>query len=179
MVFTLTIPRRHTKENARQRRYFNQLCILIIVLLIIFTFFLMIRMISLLLPDKLEAFYPRTSPRYIYIDIGCYNGETIEHFIHFVPNSSRYDIITFEPDPYNYQLCEQRLRQQKYANMSITILPKVVWIRDEKVFFHTDLGRFSRIQTNETGRFFKLKTSLIFWFRLFREGGNCRADRCH
>jgi FkbM family methyltransferase len=93
-----------------------------------------------------------SSIHYIYIDIGCFNGETIEHFIHFMPNSSIYDIITFEPDPHNYKLCKQRLTQKKYTNINITILQKVVWIRDEKVFFRTNRGRYSRITTNKTGK---------------------------
>ncbi len=171
MVFTLTIPRVNTKEKHRQRRYFYQICILIIILLIILTFFIMILMISFLLPEKFEAWNRNSSPRprYIYIDIGCFNGETIEHFLHFIPNSTHYDIITFEPDPFNYQLCEQRLKQKKYANISITILQQVVWIRDEKVSFQTDLGQFSRIHTNQTSRYSIEKKILIDWcFYLFR-----------
>ncbi|CAF5060898.1 unnamed protein product, partial [Rotaria sp. Silwood1] len=42
-----------------------------------------------------------------------------------------YDIITFEPDPINYQLCKQRLKEKKYMNINIIILQKIVWIRDE------------------------------------------------
>jgi hypothetical protein len=89
---------------------------------------------------------------YIYIDIGCFNGETVEHFLHFTPNSNIYEIITFEPDPQNYQLCKQRLIQTKYKNINITILQKVVWIRDEKVFFRTNRGKHSRITSNKTGK---------------------------
>jgi FkbM family methyltransferase len=87
---------------------------------------------------------------HIYIDVGCFNGETIEHFIHFTPNSSFYDIITFEPDPINYQLCKQRLTQKKYSNYNIIIIPKVVWIRDEKVSYQTDCGQKCRIDSNKT-----------------------------
>jgi FkbM family methyltransferase len=92
------------------------------------------------------------SNRYIYIDIGCFDGETIEHFIYFNPNSSFYDIITFEPDPNNYQLCKQRLTQPKYSNLNIIFIQKVVWIRDEKVFFRINHGRKSRINLNVTGK---------------------------
>ena len=151
MIANFTIPRSNKKEKYRRRRYCYQLCLIIIILLIILTFFTMILMFAFLLP-KLEVFHRNPSTRHIYIDIGCFNGETIEHFLHFVPNSSQYDIITFEPDPSNYRLCERRLRQKKYANYSITILQKVVWIRDEKVAFQTTLGRFSRIHSNKTGK---------------------------
>jgi hypothetical protein len=90
----------------------------------------------------------------IYIDIGCFNGETIEHFIHFTPDSSLYDIITFEPDQDNYQLCKQRLTQKKYRNYNIIIIPKVVWIRNEKVFYRTDCGQRCRIDSNQTSTCF-------------------------
>lgn len=89
---------------------------------------------------------------HMYIDVGCFNGETIEHFLHFIPNSTFYNIIIFEPDPQNYKLCQRRLRQKKYANIHIIILQKVVWIRDEKVFFHTNRGRSSRIHLNAPGK---------------------------
>ncbi|CAF3801315.1 unnamed protein product [Rotaria sordida] len=89
-----------------------------------------------------------SSIHHIYIDIGCFNGETIEHFLHFIPNSTFYDIITFEPDPVNYQLCKQRLTDKKYMNINIIILQKVVWIRDEKIYFQTEHGRLSRINKN-------------------------------
>lgn len=84
----------------------------------------------------------------IYIDIGCYNGETIEHFIHFFPDSITYDIITFEPEPSNYELCKKTLQQDKYKDYSITILPFAVWVRNERVFFQTNQGRKSRINGN-------------------------------
>jgi len=102
--------------------------------------------------DTLVSNGQNSSTHFIYIDIGCFNGETIEHFLHFIPNSRVYDIITFEPDPYNYELCKQRLIQKKYADINITILQKVVWIRDEKVFFRTDRGRYSRITTHKAGK---------------------------
>lgn len=95
------------------------------------------------------------SIHHIYIDIGCFNGETIEHFIHFTPNSRLYDIITFEPDPLNYQLCRQRLQDPKYRHLNITILQTVAWIKDEKISFRTERGRQSRINTHPTGMFNK------------------------
>jgi hypothetical protein len=179
MVLTLNIPRVNKKEKHRQRRYIYQICIIIILIIIIVTYFIMILMISFLLPEKSGAsevidsssHQPEVlssdlhaSPRYIYIDIGCFNGETVEHFLHFVPNSTHYDIITFEPDPVNYQLCAQRLTQKKYAHINITILQKVVWIRDEKVFFQTNRGRFSRIHKKQTSRCLIEKKILTYCF---------------
>ena len=89
---------------------------------------------------------------YIYIDIGCYNAETIEHFIHFYPESESSEIIAFEPEPTNYQLCQHRLRRAKYSNYKIKFLQKAVWIRNEKVAFQTNRGRFSRIISDPTSK---------------------------
>ena len=117
------------------------------------------------------------SPRFIYVDVGCYNGETIEYFLHFHANSSLYDIITFEPDPENFLLCEKTLRQAKYAHLNIQIIRKVVWVRDEKVLFRIGEGSRSRINSNASGNSFPLLTSLssLFFSRcqwLDRIGGD-------
>ena len=161
--------RTNKKETYEQQCCISRICLRIVFIVIILTFSITLFMIAILLPEKSiiaeendistldsELFLSnllKSSSNYIYIDIGCFNGETIEHFLHFVPNSARYDIITFEPDPLNYQLCKQRLSQKKYAHMNIIILQKVVWIRNEKVSFQTDYGRLSRIQMNETGKY--------------------------
>ena len=89
---------------------------------------------------------------HIYVDIGCFNGETIEHFIHFEPNSSLYDIITFEPDPANYELCQTRLKQEKYRSYRIQIIKKMAWIEDGTVVFLIDRGQQSRIAIDSDGK---------------------------
>ncbi|UJR13677.1 hypothetical protein I4U23_000689 [Adineta vaga] len=88
--------------------------------------------------------------RHIYIDIGCFNGETIEYFLHFITDSDTYEIYTFEPDPDNYRLCQKRLSDKKYAQHNINIIQKVAWIRNEKVYYRTERGRQSRISLNMT-----------------------------
>lgn len=161
-------------RNKTSGTYYLIGCIIIItvICLILFTIQFLIR--------KLESFkgysdisYPdldtlvfaheNDSMHNIYIDIGCYNGETIEHFIHFFPESANYDIITFEPEPSNYELCRQTLQQEKYKKYSITILPFAVWIRNEQVFFQINRGRQSRINGNVvTGKFSYSFLTLIF-----------------
>ncbi|CAF0727110.1 unnamed protein product [Adineta ricciae] len=81
----------------------------------------------------------------VYIDIGCFNGETIEHFIHFTRNSILYDIVTFEPDPINYRLCKEKLSQKKYRDYNIFIIPKVAWIYNGKVPYRVGQGQKSGI----------------------------------
>jgi predicted RNA-binding Zn-ribbon protein involved in translation (DUF1610 family) len=150
------------KGKNRQGRYFCHMCIVIILVVVMMNlmipFYLSEKTTvsekSEIIPETEIILFncPNCSNYHIYIDIGCFNGETIEHFLHFIPNSTFYNIIIFEPDPQNYKLCQRRLRQKKYANIHITILQKVVWIRDEKVFFHTNRGRSSRIHLNAPGK---------------------------
>jgi len=110
--------------------------------------------------DELFLRHQNDSIHNIYIDIGCYNGETIEHFIHFTPDSISYDIITFEPEPANYELCKQRLKQDKYKQYSITILPFAAWIRNEPIFYQINRGRQSRINGNIVSSKINLSLSL-------------------
>jgi hypothetical protein len=148
------------KEKLQQRPYVKQMSIAIIFVLIISIFYIINFAFSFESTTSATTISYKTktetmveySIRHIYIDIGCFNGETIEHFIHFIPNSAMYDIYTFEPDPDNYRLCKNRLLQKKYAHLSITILQKVVWIRDEIVYFRAEGGRQSRISLNVTGK---------------------------
>ena len=102
--------------------------------------------------DEIVLNPKRYSHHYVYIDVGCFKGETVEHFIHFNNNSALYDIITFEPDPDNYRLCRRALKQKKYAHLNIMILHKVAWIRDGPVLFQTERGSESRIHLNGTSR---------------------------
>lgn len=88
--------------------------------------------------------------KHIYIDVGCYDGETVEYFMYFTPDSLLYDIIVFEPDPTNYYLCKSTLMQKKYEKYNITILPMVAWTRYEKVPYLINQGHKSGIASNET-----------------------------
>ncbi|CAF1152616.1 unnamed protein product [Adineta steineri] len=162
-----TLNSHQTEEEIRQRRRdVKQIYIAITTFVIIIIFFVIIFIFLLFISDdsiisKINTYYTgrtgeidRNSPFYhhrrIYIDIGCFNGETIEYFIHFTMNSAFYEIYTFEPDPDNYRLCKQRLSQRKYRNFNIKIIQKVAWIRDERVYFRTERGRQSRISLNVT-----------------------------
>ena len=167
-------------QTEKKSKVSRQRCwIITVFILVVFMFFFVILLGFISLPQSVEVSpeEPSVAPvhqqpvailpsfRFIYIDIGCYNGETVEHFIHFNPNSSFYDIITFEPDPENFLLCEKALRQPKYAKLSIEIIPKAVWVRDEKVSFQFGQGTRSRINTNISGSsllFFRL--TFLFYF---------------
>ena len=155
-------PHQSNKEKLQQRRYVKQMYIAIIFILIVSIFFIINFFVSFLLSEKsmiseinisygtdtgMVVNYPI---RHIYVDIGCFNAETIDHFLHFTPNSALYEIYTFEPDPDNYRLCKKRLSLKKYSKLNIIILQKVVWIRDTTVYYRAERGRQSRISLNIT-----------------------------
>ncbi len=165
----LTLNLYMNKKNKYRRRYYHyRICLpcifIFIFLLISINLFSTTKYLDtldiysvynssvLLSDDDIVLNIYNQSIYHIYIDIGCFNGETIEHFIHFNPNSLIYNIITFEPDPINYQICKNRLTQIKYQNYNIIIIPKVVWIRNEKVFYKTDRGQRSRIDLGKTNK---------------------------
>lgn len=151
-----------------RRRFSSQLKMLLSLILLISLLLIVTINAFEFLPDRLGAIdtnhlydfaddaivlNPKQHPhQYVYIDVGCFKGETVEHFIHFNNESALYDIITFEPDPDNYRLCRRALKQKKYAHLNIIILHKVAWIRDGTVSFQTERGSESRINLNGTGR---------------------------
>jgi hypothetical protein len=160
----------HSKKKNSYQQYYQiyLLCILLVFIILILsiinlidyfstrTYFETLQIYNVhkstyLSSDKEIVFHLHNHTiHYIYIDIGCFNGETIEHFIYFNPDSINYDIITFEPDPINYQLCKNRLTQDKYQNYHIFIIPKIVWIRNEKLSYYIDHGQRSRIDLSKT-----------------------------
>ncbi|CAF2768413.1 unnamed protein product [Rotaria sp. Silwood2] len=112
--------RSKTKEQFRQRHYIHHISTTIILTIFASILFIITLFMYLFLSGKSRSSITNDtvhaddeiilrnrneySIHHIYIDIGCFNGETIEHFLHFIPDSIFYDIITFEPDPDNYQL---------------------------------------------------------------------------
>ena len=168
----ITYTARKRRKLQRRHRFSLLSCAIILLVLISTGFLSTLRLLSSISTQQLDildeynayksafSLDPRSwrlnvhqhAVHHIYVDVGCSNGETIEHFIHFHPNSSLYDIITFEPDPYNYQLCKQVLAKEKYKDFNIIIIPRVAWVRNEKVFFTTNRGQQSRITANTLGR---------------------------
>ncbi|CAF1292265.1 unnamed protein product [Rotaria sp. Silwood1] len=178
------------KTRKLQQRYYFYRISLILIFILIFTIFSTISLnqslsksdySNILLNHDSNATvilknYNNQSIHHIYVDIGCFNGETIEHFIHFTPNSVLYDIITFEPDPFNYEICKKQLRQQKYQNHNIIIIPKAAWIRDEKVPFQIDRGGKSRIDLNQTRLPMLDAIDFSLWLSRLIQSNNTKLD---
>jgi len=77
----------------------------------------------------------------VFIDGGCYNGETALEFIRRM--NGRYDFIySFEPVTEYFEIAKSNLVPHK----NIEIINKGLWSKADKLFFHVE-GEGSRIST--------------------------------
>ena len=88
--------------------------------------------------------------RYYYIDLGCFDGRDIDHFVHFHYNEiSHYgplNIIAFEPDPINLSAC--KISQQKHSNLNMIVHDAAVWLEDGKTRYAIEKGQRSKIDAD-------------------------------
>ena len=68
----------------------------------------------------------------VFVDGGCYTGDTIEEFLKRVNRQYKY-IYGFEPDETNYNMAKRNLTE--YQN--IEIISKGLWNRSERVCFNS------------------------------------------
>jgi len=59
----------------------------------------------------------------VFIDAGCFDGQTILDFIDYCPNYKK--IYALEPDPRNFLLVKEKIGRKKLRNL--TLLEKGVW----------------------------------------------------
>lgn len=57
------------------------------------------------------------SAKEVFVQAGCYTGDTVEAFIRFRKNNSEDVIYTFEGDAHNFEVSKRNLK--KYSNVSI------------------------------------------------------------
>ena len=90
------------------------------------------------------------SRRYIYVDLGCFDGRDIDYFVHFhtkeISSKGTMVIIAFEPDPINLSAC--RAIEQRHPQVNQTVIPKAVWTSAGRVSFATEKGQRSKIDPN-------------------------------
>ena len=55
----------------------------------------------------------------IVIDGGCYRCDTIERFLKWNQNMGYGQIISFEPDKYNYAICEDIIKRKGWQNIKL------------------------------------------------------------
>jgi len=76
----------------------------------------------------------------VFIDAGCFDGQTIIDFIDYCPNYKK--VFALEPDPNNFKLAKEKLGQKRLKN--VTLIEKGVWSSEMELHF-TQSGQGSSI----------------------------------
>lgn len=77
----------------------------------------------------------------VFVQAGCFHGETVEAFIKFRDYNPADIIYSFEGDPVNLEIARQNLK--KYPNVCLT--GKGLWNKEDVLFFSSGRGDRSRI----------------------------------
>ena len=89
----------------------------------------------------------KTTRRFFYIDLGCFDGRDIDYFVHFhsaeISRLGKLNIIAFEPDPINFAACKSM--QQRRTTIKGTVYDAAVWTENGKVRYAIEKGQKSRI----------------------------------
>lgn len=87
------------------------------------------------------------SPKEDYLDLGAYNGDTIDEFLQI---SGGYDSITaFEPDDHNFR----KLREHTVSLSNITLLPFASWNEETTLIFSGKGGRNCAMKPELPGQY--------------------------
>lgn len=79
----------------------------------------------------------------VFIDCGCYNGETVFDFLNW--NKGKYrKIYAFEPDSNNYEICQEQLKDVQ----NISLIKSGLWKSNTNVSFSEDSNDSSKITKN-------------------------------
>jgi FkbM family methyltransferase len=80
-----------------------------------------------------EFFKPQNEE--IYVDAGCYDGDTIKDFVGFCEGNYK-KIFGFEPHPVNFQNATENIKAWGFSN--VEIIQKGVWSTDDEFSFSLD-----------------------------------------
>ena len=69
--------------------------------------------------------------RKLFLDCGGFNGSSIRKFLKETQDSTKYDLITFEPNPAFYRC------YSSFGN-NHTLIPAAVWIKEGELKFYLD-----------------------------------------
>ncbi len=75
-------------------------------------------------------------PRYVYIDLGARNGDTIDWYLKTYPKRVPSIIWAFEANPQNYELMDKYWT--KHRDLDIRVIKKAAWIDSKGVEFTLD-----------------------------------------
>ena len=97
--------------------------------------------------NNVTLYTNKTNRRYIYINLGCFDGRDIDYFVYFhgkeILSKGTLHIISFEPDPTNFAAC--KMAQQRYKFVNGTVYKTAAWITDGKVPYMIENGQKSGI----------------------------------
>lgn len=82
-----------------------------------------------------------------FIDVGCFDGRDIDHFIHFhwqeIKQKGKLQIFAFDADPINFSACKSA--EKRHPRISHTFIDSAAWIEDGIVEYSFEKGQRSRI----------------------------------
>lgn len=83
-----------------------------------------------------------TSSKEVYLDLGAYNGDTIEEFLELT-NNNYHRIIALEPDTKNFKKLKKNLEAKGLAKTSL--INKGIWNKETTLLFSNSGGRQSTL----------------------------------
>ena len=96
---------------------------------------------------KLKILSNRKLRRFVFIDLGCFDGRDIDYFLHFHLNEvlrrGHLTVIAFEPDPINFSAC--KTSEQRHPNIQHTMVESAVWTETGRIPYALEKGQRSRI----------------------------------
>lgn len=94
--------------------------------------------------DLVELIQLDSSPssKEVYLDLGAYNGDTIEEFLELTDNNY-HKIIALEPDTKNFKKLKKNVETNQIANT--ILINKGIWNENTTLFFSNSGGRQSTL----------------------------------
>lgn len=83
-----------------------------------------------------------TKSKEVYLDLGAYNGDTIEEFLELT-NNNYHKIIALEPDTKNFKKLKKNVETKELINT--TLINKGIWDKETTLFFSNSGGRQSTL----------------------------------
>jgi FkbM family methyltransferase len=91
--------------------------------------------------DEIYKFIPETSSGGVILDCGANMGLSV---LYFSLNYPDHHIIAFEPDAEVFEVLKENVNSFQLHN--VTLHNKAVWVKKEKLVFHSDGGMGGRVQ---------------------------------
>ena len=74
------------------------------------------------------------SEKEVFLQAGCFDGDTVKQYEKYYDTQQRHDIYTFEADPQAFEISKQNLIEFK----NVHLIPKGLWSTESVLTFYTD-----------------------------------------